>query len=737
MFNNDCGSVWDASFEINGDKFIWKGRNHPAIIFFNFLLPADHMTDIILPLLEARLLLGGIPFQVAAALCEEYRDAREFLAPMYAADMAYFIVFLTRKRPDLKPFEVSWCAAHAIVQINLPTYEKYRKIPMMIRRRVKRDAILAFRYILHNLTFTFVGPLLGHALRALEVYIRPLVTDSNPFVWVDAQFLHDLHDIHELSVDGAKARKALFDYLQDRHPGVETLWHSLVQAYNTYDVTHFPEHSTQPMSEPSLILWELFFRQARQDVPYEYPQTRPSALKRKDNSSALEASFNEVEQKSSKNKKKKPKGGKVVEPIGDSDVPEQPASQNQAAANTVGIITPSPTVQEPPEKSEHKQSKKDKKKMKKRLKKLKAIERIKSSANECQPSVIDNDDNNNNNGGNVTGNKNDSGDSVVGNNDGDSVIGSNTNNDSDVCLTPAEDLADEASVNGDPAQEDPIDEEPATQNSKVSAANVYARILAEKRTLHDSSGEDVDAVEEDYVENSDSWRKVEVRMKPQHKQKKHKDDRDISKNVPRATDSVPTGAKSLPAKAKASVPSAKLLADEAKSRPAKTKAPVPCQVIFESRKHNNNMSRDQPTPWSALFEGSRDKRRHASPQNSNPPTNTVDAQFLATTSTESHESPQKDFSPLDRSSLVRSETSMGEEMSKSSAAYSTTALLPLRDDVPVDPPAVREINMLHVEQWLMSKYASAFVGLTQAEIENTHWRPEQSNVTAVTEDLKG
>ncbi|CAG5161497.1 uncharacterized protein ALTATR162_LOCUS6041 [Alternaria atra] len=735
MFNIDCCGVWDASFEINGDKLIWKAGIHPAIIFFNFLLPADHMTDNILPLLEARLLLGGIPFQVAAALCEEYRDAREFLAPMYAADMAYFIVFLTRKRPDLKPFEVSWCAAHAIVQINLPTCEKYRKIPETIRRRIKRDAILAFRHILHNPTFTFVGPLLGHALRALEVYIQPLVTDSNPFVWVDAQFLHDLNDIHELSVDGAKARKTLFDYLQDRHPGVKTLWHSLVQAYNTYDVAHFPEYSTQPMSKPSLILWELFFRQARQDVPYEYPQTRPSALKRKNNSSILEASFNEVEQKSSKNKKKKPKGGKVVELVGDSDVPEQPASQIQAAADNVRILPPLPTVQEPPGKSEQKQSKKDKKKMKKKLKKLEALERTKSSAaKECQPSVIDDDGSN---GGNVTGNKDDSGDSVVGNNDGDSIIGSNTNGDSDVCLTPAEDLADEASVNGDPAQEDSIDEEPATQNSKVSAANVYAGILAEKRTLHDSSGENEDAVEEDYVEDSDGWRKVEVRMKPQHKQKKHKDDRDISKDVPRATDSVPTGAKSLPAKAKASVPSAKLLANEAKSRPAKTKAPVPCQVIFESRKHNNNMARDQPTSWSALFEGSRDERRHASSQNSNSPTNTADAQFLATTGTESQESLQKDFSPLDRSSLIQSETSMGEEMSKSSAAYSTTALLPPGDDVPVDPPAVRETNMLHVEQWLTSKYASAFVGLTQAEIENTHWRPEQSNVTVVTERLKG
>lgn len=119
-------------------------------------------------------------------------------------------------------------------------------------------------------------------------------------------------------------------------------------------------------------------------------------------------------------------------------------------------------------------------------------------------------------------------------------------------------------------------------------------------------------------------------------------------------------------------------------------------------------------------------------QYSNASANTADTQFLATIGTENHRSFEDIFPHLDRSPLVQSETPMGEEMSKSSAAYSTTTLLPPgNDDVPVDLPAVRQTDMSHVEQWLMNKYVSVFVGLTQAETENAHWRPEPSNVTVV------
>jgi hypothetical protein len=588
-------------------------------------------------------------------------------------------------------------------------------MPTTIRARVRRAAITAFQQILHSPTFNYVGPLLGLALKALEIYIRPLVTDSNPFVWVDAQFLHDLHPIHELSLDGAKARRALFDYLQDRHPGVETLWHSLVQMYNAHDETHFPEYSTQPMSEPSRILWDSFWQQARQDVPYVYPQSQPLAAKRKDISSSLQGPVNEGDRKKSKNtKKNNAKGSRVVDPVAVSEkfvsVSEaqpghktQPASQPQPSAATVKIPPPSSTVQESTGKSAQKQSKKDRKNIRKALKKLEAAERTKQSvAEDCQPLVVGNDDIN---GGNVTGKKADNGENVIGNNDANSVIGNNNNNDNDVYLPSVEDPADEAPVNEDPAQEDPSNKEPATQNSDVSVAPVYVGISAEKRTLH-GSGDDPLAGKEDHANSSDSWHKVEVRKESQKKQIKRKEYCDISKDTPKARASMSAGSQSRQAKAKAPFTSAKPLSDDATSRPMRPKAPVPCEVPSGSR-NDNNIAKEKTKSWSALFKDSRAKR-------------------------ESHGS-LRDFPLLDANSnsLVQSEIPMDEELSKSSAAYRTTARLPPEDNVPVDSPAIRETDMSHVVQWLARRYASAFVGLTQAEIEDAHWRPEQSNVTVV------
>jgi hypothetical protein len=106
IVNKDFLGVWDASFKINGDKVVWMARIHPTIIFFNFLLPADHMTGNILPLLKARNLLGGIPFEVADGLYDKYEAAREYLSCRVVVDMEYLILFLVRRWPDLKPFEV-------------------------------------------------------------------------------------------------------------------------------------------------------------------------------------------------------------------------------------------------------------------------------------------------------------------------------------------------------------------------------------------------------------------------------------------------------------------------------------------------------------------------------------------------------------------------------------------------------------------------------------------------------
>lgn len=76
ILNEDSYGVWDASFEIHGETVIWKAGIHPAVIFFNFHLPADHMTDIILPLLGAHGLLTGVKFDVPTRLHQKYQEAR-------------------------------------------------------------------------------------------------------------------------------------------------------------------------------------------------------------------------------------------------------------------------------------------------------------------------------------------------------------------------------------------------------------------------------------------------------------------------------------------------------------------------------------------------------------------------------------------------------------------------------------------------------------------------------------
>ncbi|KAL1798943.1 hypothetical protein ACET3X_002980 [Alternaria dauci] len=762
LFNKDCSDLWDGSFEIIDDKVVWTASIHPATIFFNFLFPADHMTDNVLPLLLERNLLVGIPLQVAFALNEEYRDARTVMAPWYAKDMENIILFLTRRRPNLKPFELLWCAIHATVEINIGAYERIKRIPTTIRERVKRDAVAQARGILHNPQFNYVGPLLGHALKALEVYVRPLTTGSSSFTWIDAKLLGGLHDIHELSLDGAKARKTLFEYVQRRHPGVETLWHSLVQMYSTYDVTNFPGYGTQPMSTRSHGLWELFFRHIREDVPLQYPQAKPSVVKQKDNLPKSQGLVEEGEQKKSKRKRKsKSKSGSNVAPVEDpavskehppqdqpvpeekppeyqalpeeqpppyQSVPEkQPASPQQSPAATVETHPSLPAVPEPHEKSEQKLSKKDRKNMRKKLKKLEAAQWLESSvAEEGQPPVIGNDDND---GGDATGTrtpidelpKDDNRDSI----DEDDGIGEKPAEDLVDSKSINEDPVDSTSVNEDPAREDSSDEEPAAQNCKAPVANVYAGILAEKRTLHGSGGNSAYPEEEDHVRFLSSWEKVGVRKNLPQKQKQRKNNRNI---VPNTTSRVPSDSKPLPAKAKAPVSSAKSSKHDTEPRSTKVEVSAPHEATSKPRKDSSNVTVDQPTSWSALFSGSRDEESRPSPQHPNVSTNTADALSLETSGMESQRSFEESFPPLGSLPPAQSETPTNEEVPKGPAAHSTTAL-PEDDDVSVDSFAVRDTDMSHVEQWLMSKYASAFDGLTQAEIENARWRPEQSSVT--------
>ena len=530
-------------------------------------------------------------------------------------------------------------------------------------------------------------------------------------------------------MDGAKARKTLFDYLQHRHPGVETLWHSLVQMYNTYDAKNFPQYSTKPMSTPSLVLWESFYRHIREDVPLEYPQSRPLVLKRKDNLSKSQGTVEEGEKKRSKKKRKsKSKGDRDVEPVQDPALPkhhpletqpvpgEQLVSHQQSSAATVEILPSLPTVQQPLEKSERKPSKKDRRSMKKKLKKLRAVERSESSVvEEYKRSVIGN---NANSGGNATSMRTTMVEVLK-----DEDCGST--DDDGVCLTSARDPTDNTSVEEGPAREDSRDKEAVAQESKVIAANVYTGISAEKRTLHGSCGDSPNREEEDHAKSLDSWQKVGVREDLPQKQKQRKNDHNIGKDIPNTKSHVPIDAKSLPAKANVPVSSANSLEYDAEPRSMKVKAPVPYMVTSELRDDNNKFPLDQCTSWSALSKGFTDARRRRSLQHSDVSTDTASAQSLTSPDTKSHGSIQKNLPSLDRCPLARSETSIDEEVPKSSAAYSTSALLPLENaDMSVDSLAMRDADISHVEQWLMIRYASAFVGLTQAEIESAHWRPE-------------
>jgi hypothetical protein len=354
--------------------------------------------------------------------------------------------------------------------------------------------------------------------------------------------------------------------------------------------------------------------------------------------------------------------------------------------------------------------------MKKKLKKLRAVERSESSVvEEYKRSVIGN---NANSGGNATSMRTTMVEVLK-----DEDCGST--DDDGVCLTSARDPTDNTSVEEGPAREDSRDKEAVAQESKVFAANVYTGISAEKRTLHGSCGNSPNCEEEDHAKSLDSWQKVGVREDLPQKQKQRKNDHNIGKDIPNTKSHVPIDAKSLPAKANVPVSSANSLEYDAEPRSMKVKAPVPYMVTSELRDDNNKFPLDQCTSWSVLSKGFTDARRRRSLQHSDVSTDTASAQSLTSPDTKSHGSIQKNLPSLDRCPLARSETSIDEEVPKSSAAYSTSALLPLENaNMSVDSLAMRDADISHVEQWLMSRYASAFVGLTQAEIESAHWRPE-------------
>jgi hypothetical protein len=74
--------------------------------------------------------------------------------------------------------------------------------------------------------------------------------------------------------------------------------------------------------------------------------------------------------------------------------------------------------------------------------------------------------------------------------------------------------------------------------------------------------------------------------------------------------------------------------------------------------------------------------------------------------------------------LAQSECLMGEEESRDDDIPENGSQPPAQDDPPHQLLAMLDSAMPHVEQWLTTKYAAAFVWLTQAEIETAHWGPE-------------
>ncbi|KAI4646754.1 hypothetical protein J4E93_004977 [Alternaria ventricosa] len=726
LFNPQCTGYWDASFEINNNQVQWKAKPDPNTILYNYMLPPDHMTRCVIPLFAARGLLADLELRVATKLSHEYQDSRQHLSAMLDYDMRCCILFLARKRPDLQPFEVLWCAVSGVLKVHKPSFDRYIQAPAKIRQRVRRDGIAAFQRMIKAPDFVQVDKSLWNAMRVLEIYTRPLVTGENAYLWIDSFRLENIDVIYDLRLDGAKARKKLFDYLEERHPGGESIWHSLVQNFHSHDVIKFPEYATRPRSVETIFTWVEFFTEARQGVilkemdfvgydPVEgHEQKKPKKKKsRKRKGAKSEEQPTLLEQSNEKESPvSKEDSAPQDHPVSHERPPlkdettslKEPVTQEQHTSLEQAIgqeepqtkkqrlsrklsTTPSPCVPTPlstlEESEEEREQKLSTEQLKKQRKKQARWEKkhgktgksdatkqaSSTTVKESLPSVTAKTGDG---GDSVTGNADKDSDSAIDNShdrDGTSVI--NAGGELDGHLSAADSIPnDEAPTNQETVQELPSNRYEVLMAKPSKPAGKSARKLA----FHADSEDDMKkAMEESLLNDPGSWSKVQGRAKlrPKQKQKQRTDDRKSIQDAYREKGYASAVTNVEPAAKRAEVQSAKPWVDYAepwvdhtKSQPTRLSALIPGESSSEPIKELNSTARGQPTSWSALFKSTENDTGRKSPQEAAPSTNAIDTQPRTATATEDCEPIQESAQSASPHILAQSEPPVRQEQFK-------------------------------------------------------------------------
>lgn len=582
-------------------------------------------------------------------------------------------------------------------------------------------------------------------MRVLEIYTRPLVTGEPAFPWIDSHRLGNIGVMYDLSLDGAKARKTLFDYLEERHPGSDSTWHNLVQNYHSHDAVKFPEYATRPRSIESIFTWVEFFTEAQQGV----------LLKTIDfvGSDPIEGDGQKKPKK--KNKSRKRKGAKseeqpaLLEQCDEKEPPiaqekcasqehptshdqtsqkegtaseeepldqEQPTTQEQHTSSeqvvpqecTPRVVTPLQTLEELSQESEQGQSKKQSKKQKRKEKKQKdkskkseaTKQAVSATVKEPPSSVVAKDDSD--------------GDSIIGNTDkdGEGAIGNNHNRDSNVVIGNGDDLDGHLSA----ADLVPSDEAPTNPKTVQDHPNNRYEVLkpkpskpagksAGKLVFYADSEDDVKkAMEESLLNDPGSWSKVQGRAKlrQRQKQKQRTDDRKSIQDAYRQKGYVSAATNVQPARARAEAKSAKVWTKYARSQPTGLSALMPGESSSKPIKEHNSTARWQPTSWSALFNPTNDTGRD-SPREATLSTNAVDMQLRTAIATENREPVQESAQAASPHALVQLEPPVEQVESKdlkpskavagagSTPTSGTKISSPIKETVrPVDPQNIAQ-----------------------------------------------
>ena len=671
------------------------------------------MTKCVIPLFATRGLLADLELGVATKMSHEYQDSRQNLSAMLDYDMRCCILFLTRKRPDLQPFEVLWCAVSGVLKLHKPSFDRYVQAPTKIRQRVRRDGIAAFQRMIKAPDFDHVDQYLWNAMRVLEIYTRPLVTKESVFLWIDSFRLENIDVIYDLRLDGAKARKKLFDYLEERHPGGESIWHSLVQNFHSHDVVKFPEYATRPRSIETITTWVYFFTEARQGVLLKGMDFDALVL-----DEAVAAVAAEQKKPKKKNKPRKRKGAKSGELPDEKELPvaqekctsqdlpvslEQPPQRDDTTPQEESVTqeqhtspeqalpqeepqtkkqrlsrelstTPTPcgptpfSTLEEKEKSEQKQSTEQLKKQRKKQSRWekKHGKAGKSDANKQAASITVEESS-----PSVVAKADDGGDSVTGNanKDNDGVIGSSVINDGGDLgghLSAADSVpSDEAPTNQETVQEHPSNR----YEVLMAKPSKHAGKSAGKLAFHADSEDDMKkAMEESLLNDPGSWSKVQGRAKvrPKQKQKQRSDDRKSIQDAYRERGYATAVTDAQLDRARAEVKSREARADYLRSKITRLSALIPGEGSAESIKEHNSTACGQPTSWSALFKPTENDTGRNPPQEAAPSTNAVDTRPRTATATENREPIQESAQSASHHILAQSEPPVRQEQFKDS-----------------------------------------------------------------------